>query len=241
MTVQEIFNLPAIREIEVAIIDHQWEIDHNRGCREADKKLIKELIAIRQTLLNREFVMDDHYKGLLDEFNEAMRTQLIKMRLETIKAYHAAANACLNGEIEAVGKCFMGYKYSEVHPVQTIRAKKMWAILNGTIDDYVQLYGDGVNSFGWAYREKEPESENMMLYANEKTDNWNEGFDSELTGDMHLIRAIHNLYDHTTFSIFDLLWVRDFHIEIHIGVDYNTYEEADCNALDWDKCDFYYD
>ena len=44
-----------------------------------------------------------------------------------------------------------------------------------------------------------------MLYLSEKTDNWNEGLNPELTSDMHLIYPFHNLYEHTCFSIFDLI------------------------------------
>ena len=43
-----------------------------------------------------------------------------------------------------------------------------------------------------------------MLYLSEKTDNWNEGLNPELTSDMHLIYPFHNLYEHACFSIFDL-------------------------------------
>ena len=35
----------------------------------------------------------------------------------------------------------------------------------------------------------------------------------------------HNLYEHTSFSIFDLLWVRDFNVEISVEYDYATYKE----------------
>lgn len=234
MTVQEIFDLPAIRGIEEEILGLQWEIDHRRGCYESHKELIKRLLKIRKLLVNREFIMDEHYKRLLDEFNEAMRNQLIKMRIEIIKAYQAVVNIGLNGEIEAIGKCFMGYGYSKLHPVQSIRAKKMWAVLNGTLDDYVSLYCDGVDSSGWSYKGGEPDSVNNMLYLNKEIDNWNDGLDQEQTKDMHLIYAVHHLYSHTTFSIFDLLWIRDFNIEIHAEANYSTYKEEDYgDDLDW--------
>lgn len=64
-----------------------------------------------------------------------------------------------------------------------------------------------------------------MLYLSENTDNWNEGLDRKLTGDMHLIYPVHHLIDHTDFSIFDLLWVRDFNMEIIVESDYGTYPE----------------
>ena len=79
-----------------------------------------------------------------------------------------------------------------------------------------------------------------MLYYSEEEDNFNEGLDRMMTNDMHLIFPFHDLYDHMSFSIFDLLWVRDFNIEIKIEMDYHTYKADDyCDDLDWNKCDFY--
>ena len=146
------------------------------------------------------------------------------MRLETIKAYSAVIETSISGKIEAVGKCFMGYGYSRIHPIQTVRAKKIWEVLSGALDEYDPLYEDGVISNGWHYQGGEPETENMMLYLNEKRDNWNEGLDCNQTRNMNIIHAVHNLYDHTAFSIFDLLWVRDFNMEIHVEVDYSAYK-----------------
>lgn len=155
------------------------------------------------------------------------------MRLETIKAYSAVIGTDISGKIEAVGKCFMGYGYSRIHPIQTVRAKKMWEVLSGALDGYDPLYEDGVMSNGWHYQGGEPETENMMLYLSEKRDNWNEGLDCNQTRDMNIIHAVHNLYDHTAFSIFDLLWVRDFNMEIHVEVDYSTYKTDGNNGIDW--------
>ena len=80
-----------------------------------------------------------------------------------------------------------------------------------------------------------------MLYLGDgEIDNFNEGLDREMTKDMHLIFPFHDLYEHMEFSIFDLLWVRDFNIELKVEVDYNTYPTEDyCDDLDWGKCDFY--
>lgn len=61
-----------------------------------------------------------------------------------------------------------------------------------------------------------------------------------MTKDMHLTYAFHNLFSHLDFSIYDLLWVRDFNIEIHLAYDYNTYENKEYgDDLDWEKCDYW--
>lgn len=140
------------------------------------------------------------------------------------------------------GICFLGYEYSKIHPVQAVRSKKMWAMLNGTMDDFMPLYDDGACRFE-IYTWRNPvhiQSENEMLYLKEEPDNWNEGLDRELTKDMHLTHAFHNLYEHLDFSIFDLLWVRNFNIELHAEIDYHTYKNDEfSNNLDWSKCDYF--
>ena len=147
----------------------------------------------------------------------------------------------MNGRIEVVGKCFMGYEYSNIHPVQSMRAKKMWAVLNGSLDDYIFLYHeDGVNRFEIGSDDPKIESENEFLYLLTYPENWNEGLDRELTSDLYLTFAFHDLFSHMDFSIFDLLWVRDFNIELHVEQNYSTYPNEEYgDDLDWNKCDYY--
>jgi hypothetical protein len=48
--------------------------------------------------------------------------------------------------------------------------------------------------------------------------NWNEGLDRELTKDLHLTRAFHNLFEHMEFAITDFIYVREFETEINIEI-----------------------
>ncbi len=232
MTVQKIFETPAIKEIEEEMIHLEEDIERCHFRKPGGKDAMRTLIGIRRNLLANMFVMDEHYKTLLSEFNEALMQQLIRMRQETIKAVRAVENAGVTGDIQGIGKCFLGYRYSKLHPVQTMRAKKIWAILNGSISDYVRSYDDGVSFNGYVYDVRmKPESENEMLYLSDEIDNWNDELDMEMTRDMHIIFPVHNLISHTDFSIFDLLWVRDFCMEIYVESDYGTYseeEEGEC-------------
>lgn len=241
MTVQEIFNSTPVQSIEEQILDLYHEIERHRSTYEENKKAIRSFLEVRKRILNSMFVLDEQNKQLLAEFNEAMKQQLIEMRKRAIDLYNSVYTSDMGGSIEVEGKCFMGYEYSKIHPVQSMRAKKMWAVLNGSLDDYIFLYcEDGVNSFYINNYDPKIESENELLYLNEELDNWNEGLDSEMTKDMHLTYAFHNLFSHLDFSIYDLLWVRDFNIEIHVEYDYHTYENAEYgDDLDWSKCDYY--
>lgn len=241
MTVQEIFNSTAVRSVEEQILDLYHETERKHWCNDENKKAIKSLLEVRRRILNSMFVLDEQNKQLLAEFNEAMKQQLIEMRKRAIDLYNSGYKPDMGGTVEVEGKCFMGYEYSKIHPVQSMRAKKMWAVLNGSLDDYIFLYcEDGVNSFYINNYDPKIESENELLYLNEELDNWNEGLDSEMTKDMHLTYAFHNLFSHLDFSIFDLLWVRDFNIEIHVEYNYHTYENEEYgDDLDWEKCDYW--
>ena len=240
--VQEIFNSTAIKEIENEILLMQHEVEKRHFEYEAGEEVIKCLLGTRKHLLNKMFVMDEERKQLLSDFNEALKAQMIEMRKRAIFLYKSNVNSGLLSSFTLKAKCFMGYEYSKIHPVQTTRAKKMWAVLNGSLTDYMPLYMDGVDNFELDYAEGSDcvfPSENQMLYLDEKIDNWNDELDQEMTKDMHLIHPFHNLYSHLDFSIFDLLWVRDFNIELSLESDYSTYpEDYSGDDLDWSKYDF---
>ena len=241
MTVQEVFNNKAVKEVEQEILSVYFEVEKGWFRGEPQLLTIRKLLEIRKSLLDDMFEMNEAYKMLLYEFNEALSLQMIEMRKRTISLFQATKSLNLPGSYDVVGNCFLGYGYSKIHPVQTIRAKKMWAILNGCLDSYNPLYDDGAGTFRISSRDKTIDSENEMLYlGDDEIDNFNEGLDREMTKDMHLIFPFHDLYEHMEFSIFDLLWVRDFNIELKVEVDYNTYPTEDyCDDLDWGKCDFY--
>ena len=213
MTAQEIFRLPAIESIEAELCDLHLQLDRHGYCdNKGEKEAIKRLLAVRKRLLDREFVMDAHYKQLLNDLNKAMTEQLLQMRRTVISTYNAVKQVAADHDITAIGKCFMAYQFSPLHPNQSKREKGIWNILCGAYDEFVPLYQDGIILGGWEYSGGGPESENQMLYLSEQTDNWNEGLDQDMTADMHLIYPFHNLYEHICFSIFDLLWVRDFNV-----------------------------
>ena len=141
MTIQEIFNSTAVRSIEVQILSLYHETERNRWYNDENKKAIRTLLEVRKRILNSMFILDKQCKQLLIEFNEAMKQQLIEMRKRTINLYNDVYKPDMIGHIDVVGKCFMGYEYSKIHPVQSMRAKKIWAVLNGSLDDYIPQFG----------------------------------------------------------------------------------------------------
>lgn len=89
MTVQEIFNTKAVQEIETEILNLQYVTEKRRLFRDSEGFAIKSLLGIRRNILHDYFVMDENYKLLLSEFNEALKLQLIDMRNRTIKLYES--------------------------------------------------------------------------------------------------------------------------------------------------------
>ena len=222
MTVHEIFATPAIVRIEYQILRLFNQVQKRKIEDRTARLAIKELLQTRKQLLDDLFVMDEYYKSLLYDFNEALIVQLLRMREKTIKMYNAVRSCEQEEEIIATGKCFLGYEYSSIHPVQTPRARQMWEVLNATYDCYMPTYDDGADQFT-INSDEQPTSANQLLWPDDTPEgNWNEGLDPELTADMHLTFAFHNLWETTGFSIFDLLWVRDFNIEITVECDYSS-------------------
>lgn len=231
-TIQEIYEQDSIRLIEDLIFEACQEHEQMRYA-EPYGKMVTRLLRWRKYLLDREFVMDEQYKGLLSEFNEALKKALLTMRTQTIAAVEAVYSTPMQYDISVTGKCFLDSLYPPAHPIQTKRAQKMWEILTGRIDNYMPLYEGGVDE--WSYSGRNPDSENRLLFLNDTTDNWNEGFDREMTKDMHLVHAVHNLFQDMEFSIFDLLWVREFEIVVEVSTYYNTGNTKDIPYISWDE------
>ena len=72
MTVQEIFNMVEVREIEIEILSIIEENDRRWYSNNAYIKAVKHLLSVRKSILDSKFVMDENYKSLLSDFNEAL-------------------------------------------------------------------------------------------------------------------------------------------------------------------------
>lgn len=233
--VQEIFNSPAVKAVELEILDVM--MDEERSFRnDLSKVAVQHLLKVRKRLLDQMFVLTDEYELLLSEFNESLIKAQCEMRCQLLAMRHSIQNTDLH-EVELIGKVFMSYKYSGIHPVQSMRAKKIWGVLNGSYDSYMPLYKDGINELH-LYKDEDIPSENYVIYLSKDTDNWNEGLDREKTADLHLCYAFHNLYEHNDFSIFDLLWVRDYCIEVSCESSHCT-GSTDGDDIHWRKYDYY--
>ena len=231
MTIQEIYDSWALSRIEYAILDLHRQSEKGIWGHETARVAIHELLEQRKYILDDMFEENDYHKQLLTELNEAIKLQMIEVRQRTINLYESVVKANLPGSVEVTGKCYLGFNYPKLHPIQDERAKKMWNILNGCEDRYMPLYDDGLGQY--QIRSYDPpvpdyESVNKMLYLEDEPFNCNDGLDREWTKDMMITYQFHELYDHMEFSIFDLLWVRDFEIELNVEIDdFHVYEGDD--------------
>lgn len=75
MTVQEIFDSLLIKEIEEEMIDLDESISYSSHKQPiGEVETIRTLIRIRRNLITDMFVMDEHYKKLLLEFNDILKS-----------------------------------------------------------------------------------------------------------------------------------------------------------------------
>ena len=112
--------------------------------------------------------------------------------------------------------CYLSNDYPALHPVQGENRQELWNALQDS--GWNLLYEYGV-SFPLQLRgNDDPDSNDFdeFIGMNCPPPNWNEGLDQELTKDLHLIQAFHNLFDHTDFAITDFIYCRDFYYEIKV-------------------------
>ncbi|MCD8207266.1 MAG: hypothetical protein LUD72_04945, partial [Bacteroidales bacterium] len=238
MTIEEIYltdyELIGIETELIRIFSQYGPIDSPHGIlnfSETGRQTVDSLFERRKELLDSAFQLDDEgqeHDIALDLFNAHLKTELLDMRGKAIEAFYALPKSCFNDSMNVCveGRCYMDCELSESHPIQTDSMRKMWAILTGAIGYVSPHYKDGVLGHAYKYDGKGEGSENMLLYHNKQVVNWNEGLDPALTADMNLSYAFHNLHVFNRFSMFDLIWVRDFTSKITLTID-----NSDSNSL----------
>ena len=147
MTVKEIFDHPAVKAVEMEILDTIRDEERCRSCRNGEdtRLAVQHLLSVRKRILKGMFEWNDEYYSLLSEFNNVLVEAQCEMRERLFRLSESVKETGLEN-LEFQGKVFMSYKYSEIHPVQSVRATKMWNVLNGSYDEFIPLYKDGVNS-----------------------------------------------------------------------------------------------
>ena len=141
MTVKEIFDHPTVKAVEIEILDTIRDEERCRSCRNGEDTglAVQHLLSVRKRILNGMFEWADEYYSLLSEFNNVLVEAQCEMRERLFRLSENVKETSLEN-LEFQGKVFMSYKYSEIHPVQSVRAKKIWNVLNGSYDEFIPLF-----------------------------------------------------------------------------------------------------
>ena len=169
------------------------------------------LLDIRRRLLNDQALTHESQEELLPDiiaFNDALHDALKRMYDRAHELYRQMS--AIQPDIMLTAKCYLAYDYPALHPYQKEDRQELF----NAISDFGwnSLYVDGV-TFSLVF----PRDIDIPFDTIRGMDctpfNWNEGLDPELTKDLHINRAFHNLFDHTKFALTDFIFCRDFVFE----------------------------
>ena len=220
MDINKVFDDPRVKMLEEDIA--LW----NEHCRYNDEErhVIGHMLKLRSNVLWKLNEYDDDMKRLLTEFNNALRQACAELYRRVMQTYndYVNRNDCI-GAFEVEGKIFLGINYPEFHPIQRKATREVWDALT---QGFEPLYENGC---AWPLRfskEYPPlhsgtETFEKWIGMENESDNWNEGLDQEWSKDMHLVQPFHNLYEHCNFSLYDLIYVREFNLEVNVNSDEN--------------------
>lgn len=191
-----------------------WKYNNNRH-NDSDCDF---LLSLRKDMINERVLA--HQEEILPDiiaFNDALRNALKEMYGRAHGIWESIKENAWGDNMEVTAKCFLSYDYPELHPLQGEDREELWAAICDS--DWNSLYDDGVTLPALTLPSNIDKSFDSFIGMDCPPPNWNEGLDRELTKDLHLISAFHNLFDHMNFAITDFIYVRKFETEISIEVN----------------------
>lgn len=194
----------SLRLIERELIwsSHRKDYEHYRYLLELRKNILNE-----QLLQQQEELMPD-----IIAFNNALTQALRALYEHASNLYKQVSD--FEPDMDLTARCFLSCEYPKLHPYQAEDRQELWEIL--TDEGMHPLYGSmGVhNSLYFRKGDHTTWEEFMDL----DVQNWNEGLDRDLTKDLHLSSAFHNLFEHLDFALSDFIYIRDFKESIKIDI-----------------------
>ena len=207
-----------IHDTEIQLIEDRILLTYN------DKRMIypycDSLFDWRKSLINKKALA--HQVDILPDiiaFNDALRGVLKEMYDRALRIWETIKdNKTFGDEITLTAKCFLGYKYPELHPLQGKDRQELWDAICDP--DWNRMYDKGASMMLLSLPMlKQYNFDFFIGQADSPPLNWNFGLDQELTKDLHLTSAFHHLFEHTKFAITDFIYVRKFETEINIEID----------------------
>ena len=220
MDITKVFDDPRVKMLEEDIA--LW----NEHCRYNDEErhVIGHMLKLRSNVLWKLNEYDDDMKHLLTEFNNTLRKACAELYSRVMKTYNGYLDRNEHiGGFEVEGKVFLCFDYPKCHPIQRKATREVWDALTRGFEPQYE------NGCAWPLRfskEYPPshsghETFEKWIGMENENDNWNEGLDREWSKDMHLVQPFHDLYDHCNFSLYDLIYVREYNLEINVSFDEN--------------------
>ena len=205
-----------IHDYDIQCIEQEimWKYDKT-PCDYADYDC---LLSLRKDMINkRVLAYQDEILQDIIAFNDILTEALREMYDRAHRIWDFIKdNKDFGEEPEVTAKCLLGYDYPELHPVQCEDRQDLW---NALCDSgWNHLYENGV-TMSTLTLPRDDEPFDSFIGMDCPPPNWNEGLDQELTKNLHLTSAFHNLFDHTEFAITDFIYVRKFETEINIGIN----------------------
>lgn len=186
------------------------------------------LLNLRRHIINKEILA--HQADILPDivaFNDALRDALREMYDRAHRIWNKMIQTIdeTDGEeMELTAKCYMDHHYPRQHPIQSDNRQELWeALCDGDLNP---LYADGISVLTLTFPRDEGYTFDSFIGLDCPPPNWNEGLDSEMTKDLHLISQFHQLFQHMQFAITDFIYVRDFYTEIRVEI---TKRLQECN------------
>ena len=180
----------------------------------------ERLLLLRRYIINHRVL--EHQEEILPDiiaFNDALTDALKKMYDEAYQLWDKIkVDKDFGDDPEVSAICFLDDIYPKAHPVQKDDRQEFWYAL----DDYRHSsYQNGITLVPLSInRSHEKEPFESLIGMDCPPPNWNEGLDAELTKDLHLTSAFHNIFFHMGFAITDFIYVRQFEKEIKIELNY---------------------
>lgn len=183
---------------------------------------INDLKLERWRMMRDRFEWTDENIARLVAANELLKQALADMRRRTIEVYESvSAWRTPDKDLEVIGKLWVENMTFEEWENDEDMKWNLFDVM--TSKPYCGFYTNSVSiEFRLSYDKmvsdtaETCDSEMHVLYLEDKLDNWNELMPPEKTDHLHLVYAIHNLYEHCRWSLQDILGIKSYRTEIKI-------------------------
>ncbi|MBO7477191.1 MAG: hypothetical protein J6U04_04575 [Salinivirgaceae bacterium] len=179
--------------------DDYTKVDAFLDVLEERKKLIN-----KKVLQNQADILPD-----IIAFNDALTNALRDLYNRALNVYNILKTNKSLGKLGITANCYLG-DYPKNHPVQGNDREDFWFAIRAR--NWYPGNSIELQTCDLSYSFESNFGLDCQPY------NWNEGLDPELTKDLHLTLPFHFLFTESYYAITDLIYVRQFHTEINVGL-----------------------